>query len=204
MQTCQRSAGIELLLWNGIAGVRGLTLSRPRPALLPAHTPRLHLDGSMHRMKLLSWIDGQIIDRVYQPAIDRLHVSVQEVCRFCLVGVILSNVYSVYIQVQGGAWNDVVVRAVGLAFAVVIYSRLSSLAANTLNPYRIAPTFVALRYFVISMGVLELYLLTCQPSPLHINDSIESIVGASFWYFVACTEPRPKKRWQREQVFAGA
>ena len=152
-------------------------------------------------MKLLSWIDAQIIDRVYQPAIDRWHVSVQEVCRFCLVGVILSNVYSVYIQVQGGRWTDVLVRAVGLTFAFVIYSRLSNLSASTLNPYRIAPTFVALRYFVVSMGVLELYLLVCQASPLHINDSIESVVGASFWYFVACTEPRPKKRWQQGHVF---
>jgi hypothetical protein len=152
-------------------------------------------------MKLLCWIDGRIIDRVYQPAIDRLHVSVQEVCRFCLVGVILSNVYSVYIQVQGGRWTDVVVRAVGLAFAFIVYSRISGLAASTLNPYRIAPTFVAVRCFVVTMGALELYLLACQPSPLHINDSIGSIVGASFWYFVACTEPRPKKRWQQGHVF---
>jgi hypothetical protein len=155
-------------------------------------------------MNLLRWVDEQVIDRVYQPTVNRLQVEIQEVCRFCLTGAISSVACGALIQVEASRWTDVVVRAAGVTFACVVYSRLPSFDSSRVNPYRVVPTFVALRYFVVIMGAIEIYLLVCRPSLLHLIDLIGSIVNTCFWYFVACTKPPPRKRWVQEQAFARA
>lgn len=153
-------------------------------------------------MKFINRADRAVIERVFQPVVDRLQVKPRVLGRQCAIGFSLCSVLRVGLFVDlpwmWGDWLFVVVLAVTAAVMVLSTSHDATFAGAS-------NLFV--RWWFLFFFLVSVVSLVVLPSSLNLCRLIMDSLLLAFFFFGACRPPKPTKRkteTARREVLHGA
>ena len=146
-------------------------------------------------LKMLKYLDGALIDCVFQPAANRLQDwgSPKQISMFCLMGFLVTLGATIALEAATQHTLNVVDGVLFLLGPAIYYSSgIHDFTSKARNPLRVMPLWIAMRVFVLLLFVgLTGSDIIVGFSILSFVQVIRGMCMVSQFYFEACDKPPP-------------